>query len=102
MKAINGFMCEKCGEIYTEEGVATKCESEHVNFKELKITDAFYNSRTDIIRDEKKKLKDNRFIPQTLRIRYKEKNKEGYFPQSFIAFYDLRKFEYREEDRAGD
>lgn len=98
MKPIKGFMCEKCGEIYTEEAIAKSCELEHMNFTELRITDASFNSYSDLRRDGDKKLGENRYIPQTLRVRYKEKEKTGFFEKSFVGYYELKKYQYQQDD----
>lgn len=99
MKKFEGYLCEKCGNMFDKEKHALGCEARHIDFKQLKIEDAWFNDQKQINEDNYfgiKKLKDNVFIPQTLKIRYNEKTFP--FSKSFIAYYELIKFDYRAGD----
>lgn len=102
MKKFEGYICEECGNMFHKEKDAEECEKSHVDIKQLKIELGWFNSREKINEDNyysgKGKLKDNIFIPQTLKIRYKEKDKTDIFSKSFIAYYELKKFDYRDKE----
>lgn len=94
MKSFQAHMCEKCGQVYTDKSVALECEKEHVDIKQLKIVSAEYNTRQDIIKDEKGVLKRNATIPQRINIKFHDKDKTNFFENSFTAIYELKNFNY--------
>jgi hypothetical protein len=94
MKKIEGYACEICGQIWTNEKQAVDCENGHVNFKELKITWAKYNDYETISDvDNRKKLQE--YIPQIIKVEHRDKEHANQFGcKSFISYYELKRYEY--------
>lgn len=101
MKKIEGYACETCGQIFTEEKIALDCEKSHVDFKTLKITWAKYNDY-ETIHDVENRKQLQGFIPQIIKVEHRDKEHANQFGcKSFISYYELKRFEYTydEDDR---
>lgn len=81
--------------MWDNEKDALGCEAKHIDFKKLKITWVKYNDYDTINDIDNRKKKLQAFIPQTIKVEFRDKENANQFGcKSFVAYYELKRWDW--------